>query len=116
MDEHFKLVDLTTIEEMLFGNPDYIKEFGEAAVISFNEFKENYSYFLLQRDEANFRKTGHKVKPVAQMLGLGMIIEEYEHAKTLLINKKPLEELAASAKKMDDICDKVLVELKEINR
>ena len=89
-------------------------EFAEAAVTSFKEFQENYALFLIQRDEVNFRKAGHKIKPVAQMLGLGMILEEYEHAKTLIWENKPESDLSASSVKMSGICEQVLKELKEV--
>ena len=74
---------------MLYGEEKYIKEFAEAAISSFSEFSENYKKFLLARDETNFRKAGHKIKPVTQMLGLEQILEEYEHAKTLIWMKNP---------------------------
>lgn len=99
---------------MLYGEASYIKEFSVAALTSFNEFKENYTLFLLNRDEVNFRKAGHKIKPVAQMLGLGMIIDEYERAKNLIWEEKDEEDLIASSKKMNAFCDQVLLELKEI--
>ncbi len=100
---------------MLFGEAKYIKEFAQAAVISFEEFKENYTLFLINRDEVNFRKAGHKIKPVAQMLGLNMILDEYEEAKTLIWDDKPNSELGDSSQKMSAIIDRVLVELKEVS-
>tara|TARA_R110000868_G_scaffold304437_30_gene565552 strand:+ start:19501 stop:19806 length:306 start_codon:yes stop_codon:yes gene_type:complete len=99
---------------MLYGETAYIKEFAEAAVTSFKEFQENYTSFLMARDEVNFRKAGHKIKPVAQMLGLGLIIEEYELGKTFIWEEKSDSYLKASCKKMDAICNQVLDELKEI--
>ena len=99
---------------MLYGEEAYIKEFADAAVISFNEFKENYRKYLIIRDEINFRKAGHKIKPVAQMLGLDLIIDEYEHAKTLLWDEKDDEDLERSCDKMDEICEQVLKELGEV--
>lgn len=98
---------------MLYGEEKYIKEFAEAAISSFSEFSENYKKFLLAQDEANFRKAGHKIKPVAQMLGLGQILEEYEHAKTLIWDDKPQEELETSAVKVQQICSDVIKELEE---
>lgn len=98
---------------MLYGEEKYIQEFAEAAISSFQEFSNNYKKFLLARDEQNFRKTGHKIKPVAQMLKLDQIIEEYEHAKTLLWDNKPDEELKASSSKMQAICATIVAELKE---
>ena len=114
MSDSNKIVDFTTLNEMLFGESKYIKEFAEAAVLSFQEFKENYTLFLIQRDEVNFRKAGHKIKPVAQMLGIDSILDEYEHAKTLIWEEKPDSELGDSSQKMSAIVDKVLAELKEV--
>ena len=99
---------------MLFGESKYIKEFAEAAVLSFQEFKENYTLFLIKRDEVNFRKAGHKIKPVAQMLGINGILDEYEHAKTLIWEEKPDSELGDSSQKMNKIVDQVIAELKEV--
>lgn len=108
-----KLVDFTSLKEMLYGDEDYIQEFADAAIISFSEFNEHYKEFLLVRDENNFRRAGHKIKPVAQMLGLQLIIDEYEFAKTLLWEDKPDEDLQKSAQKMNDINTKVLAELRD---
>lgn len=96
---------------MLYGEESYIEEFATAAISSFSEFSENYKTYLLARDETNFRKAGHKIKPVAQMLGLNQIIEEYEYAKTLLWDEKPDGELKQSADKIQDVCSKVIKEL-----
>lgn len=113
MNSKKKLVDFSGLTEMLYGEDEYIQEFAEAAITSFTEFSENYKKFLLARDETNFRKAGHKIKPVTQMLGIDEIIEEYEHAKTLLWDEKPTEELETSAEKVQDICSKVIEELEE---
>ncbi len=110
-----KLVDFTTLNEMLYGESSYIKEFADAALSSFGEFKENYCEYLKKRDEVNFRKAGHKIKPVAQMLGLEVIIDEYEQAKMLIWDQKEDKELDASCEKMSSICDQVLKELKELS-
>lgn len=98
---------------MLYGQESYLKEFATAAISSFSEFSENYKKHLLSRDEEKFRKAGHKIKPVAQMLGLNQIIDEYEHAKTLLWDEKSDEELEQSADEIQQICSKVISELKE---
>lgn len=116
MSSEKRLVDFTTLNEMLYGETAYIKEFSEAALTSFSEFQENYSQFLLARDEVNFRKAGHKIKPVAQMLGLEVILDEYEHAKSLIWDEKDLKDLEISTQKMDKICEQVLSELKEISQ
>lgn len=98
---------------MLYGEEKYIQEFAEAAINSFEEFSKNYKQYLLERDETNFRKAGHKIKPVLQMLGLEQVLEEYEHAKTLIWDNKPDEELIQSAAKVQKMCTKVIEELEE---
>ena len=114
MGDSNKLIDLSTLNEMLYGEEAYIKEFAEAALTSFSEFKENYCLYLLNEDEINFRKTGHKIKPVAQMLGLEQIVSEYEHAKSLLQGKIDSTDLEKSCTYMTSICETVLTELKEL--
>ena len=114
MSNSDKIIDFTTLNEMLFGESKYIKEFAEAALLSFQEFKENYTLFLIKRDEVNFRKAGHKIKPVAQMLGINGILDEYEHAKTLIWEEKPNADLGDSSQKMSTIIDQVLQELREV--
>ncbi|WP_421774518.1 taurine dioxygenase [Gracilimonas sp.] len=113
MSSNNKLVDFSGLADMLYGEEKYIKEFAEAAISSFNEFSENYKKHLLARDETNFRKAGHKIKPVTQMLGLGQILEEYEYAKTLIWDEKPEKDLEASAEKVQQICSEVIKELEE---
>lgn len=115
MSSFNKIVDFTTLTEMLFGEEKYITEFAEAAIISFTEFKENYALYLMERDEVNFRKVGHKITPVAQMLGLNMILEEYKNAKNLIRNENSDYEISKSLQKTNAILDQVLIELNEIN-
>lgn len=109
-----KLVDFSVLSEMLYGDDRYIKEFADAAILSFSEFNTHYAKFLDTRDEENFRKAGHKIKPVAQMLGLQLLIDEYEHGKSLIWKENPKEDLAASIAKVDSICSQVLNELENM--
>lgn len=99
---------------MLYDNENYIREFAAATEISFNEFAENYEKFLLQRNEEKFRKAGHKIKPVAQMLGVEEIIDEYEHGKTLLWENESKVELKKSITRIKKICDGVIEELNQL--
>lgn len=107
-------LDLSQIKEMLYDNENYIREFAAATESSFNEFAENYEKFLLQRNEEKFRKAGHKIKPVAQMLGVDKIVEEYEHGKTLLWDDKNEDELKKSITRIKKICDGVIEELDQL--
>jgi HPt (histidine-containing phosphotransfer) domain-containing protein len=95
---------------MLFGEVKYVKEFADAAIISFDEFKNNFAQYLKDRDEVNFRRMGHKIKPVAQMLGLIMILEE------ALIKQKGSDlAISNSLQRIHTIIDQVLLELHEVS-
>lgn len=114
MDKPDKIVDFSSVAEMLFGEDEFIREFADAAIQSFTEFQTNFSLFLKDRDESNLRKAGHKIKPVAQMLNVQMLVDEYEHSKILLTDNRSNDELDASVIKMNSICNKVLAELHQI--
>lgn len=109
-----KIVDFTSLTEMLYGETKYIKEFAEAAISSFNEFNIQFNQFLKERNEVDFRKAGHKIKPVAQMLGLQLIVDEYENAKSIIIEEKSDKLLEDSRDRMNSILKRVFVELDEI--
>ena len=99
---------------MLFGERKYILEFCEAAVDSFTEYGVHYKLYLIDRDETNLRKAGHKIKPVAQMLGLNDLLEEYENAKILLQTDSSDQFLEDSVKRVEVIIEMVILDLKEI--
>lgn len=111
-----KYIDRDQIAGLVYNEEAYVKEFAEATEDSFLEFKTNYKKYLLDRDETNFRKAGHKIKPVAQMLGIDEIVEEYEYAKTLLWDEKPQEKLEESAQKIQSICEQIISDLKKIQK
>lgn len=108
-----KLIDFSQLSEMLYGEEKYIKEVSQAAVKSFQEFSEHYQKFLLARDESSFRKAGHKIKPVVQMMNIEQILDEYEHAKELLHSDASDKALKESTDKVTHLCTQVLNELKE---
>ncbi|MDR8391080.1 taurine dioxygenase [Aliifodinibius sp. S!AR15-10] len=116
MSNSNKYIDRDIIANLVYNEKPYIKEFAEATEDSFSEFKVNYNKYLLERDETNFRKAGHKIKPVVKMLNIDEIIEEYEHAKTLLWENETQEELEASAQKIQHICDQIIKELRKIQK
>lgn len=93
---------------MLFGESKYIVEFCEAALDSFTEYGAHYNQYLLARDETQFRKAGHKIKPVAQMLGLDNLLEEYENAKILLQTESSDQFLEESVQRVDEIIKLVI--------
>lgn len=109
MNYHF--IDPEKITDMLFDDAEYITEFCEAGVSSFDEFIENFRIHLLDRNMKDLRKAGHKIKPGAQMMGADEVVEEYEHAKSLLKNKADSDQLEQLADKMQEICSTIQDEL-----
>jgi len=114
MPDTYKYIDFKELHEMLYGEPKYIAEFAEAAISSFEEYKIHYEKYLLVRDEVNFRKAGHKIKPVAMMLHVQDLIDEYEHAKKLIWENKDETSLKNSVDKTSEIINGVLEELKNV--
>jgi len=110
----FSHVDFQKIQDLLFNDEKYISEFSEAAIDSFVEFSENYKKFILHRDETNFRKAGHKIKPVAKMIGVNELVEEYEHGKKLIQNGAEENELLQSSDRIKSKVDNVISELEKI--
>lgn len=110
MDKNEKLIDFELIKEMLYGDVSYVKEFSEASVQSFTEFRDNFEKHLKNNDLDELRRTGHKIKPVAQMLHLDELLELYEKAKTALNQNKPDSEKEKLIEAMNSYCNRVLQE------
>lgn len=108
---NYQFIDHDKIIDMLFKDSEYITEFCEAGVNSFDEFIENYRMHLLDRNKPDLRKAGHKIKPGALMMGADEVVEEYEHAKTLLDENAEDEKLEKSVDKMNNICRIIKKEL-----
>ncbi len=104
-------IDIDKIRKLLYDDSGFIKEFTHAASDSFRQFAERYEEHLLDRNETEFRKAGHKIKPVALMIGVTEVVEEYENAKKLLHSKAPDEKLQESANKINCITSDVIDEL-----
>lgn len=96
---------------MLYNDDAYVKEFCDASVISFSEFKSNFRKHLTEEDLENLRRTGHKIKPVAKMLKLDPLLEIYEKSKLLLTDGGDEELKEEYAKEMDVYCQKILDQL-----
>lgn len=110
----YQYIDPDKISNMLFDEDEYIIEFCEAGVSSFKEFVENFETHLTNRNMKNLRKAGHKIKPGAKMMGADEVVEEYEHAKSLLQNDADTEELVQSTAKMKEICATIQDELSDL--
>lgn len=108
---NYKFIDPDKIIDMLFKDSEYIAEFCEAGVTSFDEFIENYRIHLLDRNMTDLRKAGHKIKPGALMMGADEVVDEYEKAKVLLDDNADDEKLEKSVDKMNSICTTIKKEL-----
>lgn len=100
----YNYIDPDKITSMLFNDAEYVVEFCEAGVSSFDEFVENFRTHLMDRNMEELRKAGHKIKPGAQMMGADEVVEEYENAKILLQNEAGNNELKQLASKMQEMC------------
>ncbi len=108
------LIDLSYINDVLSGDKKFLKEFSEAAILSFSEFCESFAHSLQSREQEELRKAGHKIKPVAQMLNVQPILDIYESSKELLNNQATDAELVEMVGKMNEVCSNVIAELKQI--
>lgn len=104
-------IDFQIIRDMLYNDDAYVKEFCDASVISFSEFKSNFRKNLMEEDLEGLRRTGHKIKPVAKMLKLDPLLSIYEKSKLLLMEDGEPELIEKYAKEMDDYCEEILNQL-----
>lgn len=105
-------IDFQIIRDMLYNDDAYVKEFCDASVISFSEFKSNFRKNLLEEDLETLRRTGHKIKPVAKMLKLDPLLSIYQKSKLLLMEGgDPGEKKKQYVKEMDDYCEEILDQL-----
>lgn len=112
MDDPY--VDQKLVRNLLYNEEKYIKEFSEASIESFTEFKVKFTKHFLAGDMDMLRQTGHKIKPVAQMLNLNDLLVMYEQSKELLATNHSVNEKEELAKKVDDYCDKVIHQFEEM--
>lgn len=102
------------IEKMMYGEDKYIREFAEASISSFSEFKEQFSEHLLNRDMENLRHAGHKIKPAALMLNLDELMELYKFSKEQLESSADKSELKSTAEKVNAFCEQVIEDFEDI--
>lgn len=107
-------VDQELVSNLLYNEEKYIKEFAEASIESFTEFKVKFTKFFLAGDMNMLRQTGHKIKPVAQMLKLDELLLMYDRSKELLASSHPLKEKKELVEKVVDYCDKVIQQFQEM--
>lgn len=109
-------VDQKLVRNLLYNEEKYVKEFSEASIESFTEFKVKFTKFFLSGDMDMLRQTGHKIKPVAQMLNLDDLLVMYEQSKELLASSHPVKEKEELAEKVGDYCNKVIHQFEEMKQ
>lgn len=107
-------IDRDLVSNMLFGEEKYITEFSEASIQSFSEYSDNFTQFLLSKDIENLRRAGHKIKPVALMLNVNILLDLYEEAKIQIMTNQSDENLKNTADSVQNVCNKVVNEFKEL--
>lgn len=115
-DSSERLIRIETVRKLLLGQEEYITEFATASIQSFGEFSDAFTEALLQRNMEKLRMAGHRIRPVATMLEVEQIVEEYELAKELLENDADEENLGKSADAVKAVCDRIISEFREIRR
>ena len=108
------IVDRQVIIDLLYGDEEYISEFAVASIESFSEFKKHFEHSLKTRNIESLRKAGHKIKPVAQMMKLNAVLTMYETSKIMLEEEAPDEEINNLVANMNEYCNELLKELKEL--
>lgn len=112
----YSKIDEEKIRDLLFGDQKYIAEFAQAGIDSFREYGDQYRHNLMALNEKPFRKAGHKIKPVSQMMGLDSVVEEYEHAKALLIQGKPEKQRKKSADRTEALIERIIGDLEKLKQ
>lgn len=108
------IVDREVVKSLLYGDEDYMDEFVQVSIISFTEFRDNFDKHLKNRDLASLRTTGHKVKPVAQMMKLQGLLDLYEKSKLVIQENQSDEQLNLIQDQMDRYCETLLNELGQL--
>jgi TolB-like protein len=105
-----KLVQFDRLNEMLDDDPAYFIEICEAAITSFTYYRDDYNKSMLSHDLTSLRKAGHRIRPVAQMIGVDEIMSEYENAKELLNNDAANEHINDSIATTESLCNQIIDE------
>lgn len=112
-DSHKIYINFDEVKELLGGEKDHLKRFCEAGILSFIRFKDEYSNYLINRELDNLQETGHRIKPVGQLLSVEEINNEYERAKQLLINEKDDLALKKSVEKIEKISNEIISQFED---
>ncbi len=108
------MVNVEKIRELVYGDEEYLKEFADAAVSSYTEFRDRYARAMDEGDLEELRKAGHKIKPSAQMLELEDLLDEYEKGKILLDKNSDESDRQQSVEHMTGLCNQIIDKMEEI--
>lgn len=102
------------IRSLLMDQDDFIAEFAEASIDSFGEFQQELRQHLPDRNMEAFRRAGHKIKPVAQMLEQERLLEAYETAKIRLDSDEPPDVIQDSVETLSAQCEEIQEQFRSI--
>lgn len=107
----YLIISPQKIEDLMFNEGEYIIEFCEAGLTSYEEFRGNFVKHLQSRNLEGLKQAGHKIKPGLKMMGAELMLDEYENAKKLLESDAGDEEINTSIQKMSGFCETAKKEL-----
>lgn len=108
------MIDIETIRSLLMGQDEFIEEFATASIDSFGEFADQLKVHLPARNLESFRRAGHKIKPVAQMLEQQALLDAYEKAKVRLTNDASDQEIQNSVETLASLCEEIQKQFRAI--
>ncbi len=100
---------------MLYGKKEYIVEFTDAAIDSFAEFNHDFNKYLTVGDLEGFRRAGHKIKPILELLGIEIMLDCYEKGKEILREENTEIGIEKIIDKVSKTTQQVIKELNEIS-
>ncbi|MGM0505754.1 MAG: taurine dioxygenase [Bacteroidota bacterium] len=108
------MIQIETIRSLLMGQDEFIEEFATASIDSFGEFADQLKIHLPARNTDAFRRAGHKIKPVAQMLEQEDLLNAYEEAKDRLRSEATDEEVQDSVETLASHCEEIQTQFRSI--
>lgn len=108
------MIQIETIRKLLMGQDEFIEEFATASIESFGEFSDQMKVHLPARNQEAFRRAGHKIKPVAQMLDQETLLAAYEETKVRLNRDATDDEIQESMETLASLCEEIQQQFRAI--
>lgn len=108
------MIEIDDIRTLLMGQDEFIEEFSTASIASFGEFSDQLKMHLPARNLEAFRRAGHKIKPVAQMLEQDALLNAYREAKDRLKRDASDEAIQDSVETLASLCEEIQEQFRAI--